>query len=165
MYGQIYTGIFDNVTVAATTPQDFFEITAPADAVVIILSWHLSQYGTSDVGDTEEELLDIETVAGRGATGGTGGTAAITCEPRQSGFAAAGSTVDINNTTRMTAGGGSIAILEKWGMNVRSPMSVIYTPEERPIISASDLWTLSLNTGAADAITMNGSVTFMEIGG
>jgi len=158
--GQIYDAVFPSIAVTAL--QDFFEILAPVDAVIIIHGWEIFQ--TSDVGDAAEEILELETVAGLGATTGSGG-ATITPNPNMTGFAASGTTTKRNNTTRLTAGGGSLVTLEKFGWNVRIPLEKIYTPETRPIISASDFWTLSLPTGPADELSVVGKVTFEEIGG
>ena len=41
MAGQIYTAVFENVTVTAL--QDLFEIIAPADAILEIIRWKITQ--------------------------------------------------------------------------------------------------------------------------
>lgn len=158
--GQIYDVIFQDIAVSAL--QDFFEILAPADATVYVHAWEI--YQTSDVGDAEEEILRIETVRGLGSTSGSGG-ASVTPQAKEEGFAAPGSTVERNNTTRMTAGGGSLEILETFGFNNRIPLEKIYTPELRPVISGADFWSLSLPAAPSDAFTMSGKVTFEESGG
>jgi len=158
--GQIYDAIFQ--AVAVTALQDLFEILAPSDAAVIIHGWEMLQ--TSDVGDAEEEILQIETVRGLGSTTGSGGTT-VTTQAKEEGFSAAASIVEANNTTRLTAGGGSLEILESFGWNNRIPLEKIYTPETRPIISPSDHWTLSLPVAPSDEFTMSGKVTFEEVGG
>lgn len=158
--GQIYDAVFEDIAVSAL--QDLFEILAPADAIVVVHGFEILQ--TSDVGDAAEEILRIETVRGLGATSGSGG-ATITPQAKEEGFAGPGSTVERNNTTRMIAGGGSLETLEDFGWNIRIPLEKIWTPEARPIISASDRWTLALPSAPADAITMSGKVTFEEVGG
>ena len=158
--GQIYDAVFPSI--AVTVLQDFFEILAPADAIIVIHGWEIFQ--TSDTGDAEEEILELETVAGLGATTGSGG-ATITPVPVMTGYAPSGTTTKRNNTTRMTAGGGSVVVKEKFGWNIRIPLEKIYTPEARPIISSLDFWTLSLPVGPNDELSVIGKVTFEEIGG
>jgi len=158
--GQMYDAIFPSIAVTAL--QDFFEILAPADAVIIVHGWEIFQ--TSDVGDAEEEILELETVRGLGATTGSGG-ATIIPQPNMRGYAVSGTTTKRNNTTRLTAGGGSLEILEKFGWNIRIPLEKIYTPESRPVVSASDFWTLALPSAPNDELSVIGKVTFEEIGG
>lgn len=162
MLGRKYTAPFSAVTIAANTPQDFFEILAPTKSVVLILDWNIFQ--TSDVGDAAEEILRIETVEGIGAvTSGSGGT---TVTPRPSpGDPAFAGVVKANNTTRMAVGTGSLFTLPQHGWNVRSEYQKIYIPEARPVISPGDRWTLSLPVGPADPLTAGGSVTFLVVGG
>jgi len=158
--GQFYDATFPSIAVTAL--QDFFEILAPADAIIIIHGFEIFQ--TSDTGDSEEEILEFETVRGLGATTGSGG-ATITPNPTMEGYAASGTVTKRNNTTRLTAGGGSLKTLEKFGWNNRIPLQQIWTPETRPVISAGDFWTLSLPVGPNDELSVVGKLTFEEIGG
>ena len=104
--GLVYTAVFEDVAVSAA--QDFFEIAAPSDAIVEVHSVRIGQ--TSDVGDSAAEILAISFVRGQGATSGSGGSTP-TPNPTHAGYAAAGSTVEANNTTKMVAGGGSLQVL------------------------------------------------------
>lgn len=149
--------------VAITALQDLFEILAPTDAVVKVHEWEIFQ--TTDVGDAAEEDLAIETVRGVGAvTSGSGGST-HTPQPVEDGDPAFGGTVEINNTTRMVAGSGSLDVSELRGWNVRVARGCIYTPETRPVISPGNRWTLSLLANPADSLTCSGMVLFEEIGG
>lgn len=159
--GRMYTAVFEDV--AVTAAQDLFEILAPATGIVYVWKWSIFQ--TSDVGDTQEEILQIECVRGDGSvTSGSGGSS-VTPQPVDNGDAAAGSTVEANNTTRMVAGSGTLDNLEQYGFNVRMPLDMVYIPEERPVITPSDRWTLSLNDNPGDELTMSGMVKFEEVGG
>lgn len=159
--GRIYTAVFKGV--AATAQQDFFEIAAPADAVVIVHSWFLAQ--TTETGDAAEEMLLLTCNRGVGSvTSGSGGSS-VTAQPREDGDAAFGGTVEANNTTKMAAGSGSIEELEAHAWNIRVPYQMIYTPETRPVISPSNRWTLELETSPADSITISGMAIIEEIGG
>lgn len=160
--GQIYTARFDGVSVTAL--QDLFELKAASTCAVIIHDWSI--YQTTDSGDSEEEILRIETVRGDSAEiSGSGGT---TVTPQKLGSlqAAAASTVEANNTTRMAGGSppGSSDITGTYGWNVRVPLEKVYTPETRPVVGPGAYWALALPVGPADALTMGGTLTFEEIG-
>lgn len=159
--GRMYTASFK--AVAVTAQQDFFEILAPTDAVVVIHDWELNQ--TTEIGDAQEEQLGLTTNRGVGTvTSGSGGTTA-TSQPVHDGDAAFGGTVEVNNTTKMVVGTGTLEELEPYSWNVRIPLMKIYTPETRPVISPGNRWTLELESTPTDSITMNGKVTFEEVGG
>lgn len=155
--GMLYTASI--AAVAVTAQQDLFELTAPADCVVIIHSVMLSQ--STEVGDAQEEGLSL--LFKRGATtsgsGGTGPTPA----PLDFGYAAAGSAVEINNTTKATSGTIVTLIADNW--NVRAPYLYLPTPELRITLSPSQRFTLELATTPADSITMSATLFFEEIGG
>lgn len=161
--GRKYTVQVNAVTVAATTPQDVFEVLAPTDAIVVVHGWQIGQ--TSDVGDAAEEILGLETVRGVGAvTSGSGGTTP-TAQPIEDGDTAFGGIVEANNTTRMAAGSGTLETLEKHLWNIRQSFLMLYTPELRPVISPGNRWTLSLLVGPADALTVSAMLWIEEIGG
>lgn len=159
--GRMYTAQFNGV--AVTAQQDLFELVAPADAVVIVHDIELSQ--TTEVGDAQEEQLSLLLKRGVGTvTSGSGGTAP-TAQPVEDGAPAFGGTVEANNTTKMATGTGSIETLASTSWNVRSEKPKVWTPETRPVISPSNRLTVELATTPADSITMNGTITFEEVGG
>ena len=155
--GRIYTVQFTGV--AVTAQQDFFEIVAPSDAIVVIHEIELSQ--STEVKDAEEEGLSVLLKSGS-TTSGNGGTTP-TAIPKEFGDAAFGGTCEVNNTTKATAG--TIVTHYAWDWNVRIPFIKIWTPETRPILSPSRRMTLELGTTPADSITMSGTITIEEIGG
>jgi len=159
---RMYTATFKST--AVTAAQDLFEIAAPTDAIVIVHDWTLSQ--STEFGDAQEEQLIITTNRGVGTvTSGSGG-ATVTPQPISDGDPAFGGTVERNNTTIMAVGTGTLETdLELHAWNVRIPYQKVYTPETRPCISPGNRWTLECETAPADSITMNGTVTFEEIGG
>lgn len=159
--GRKYVASFKGV--AVTAQQDFIEILAPTDAIVAIHEWELSN--VSDVGDAQEEMLQITTNRGVGTvTSGSGG-ATMTPQPVEDGDVAFGGVVEINNTTKMVVGTGTLEELEPFGWNIRIPLRQVYTPETRPIISPGNRWTIELESTPADSITMNLRVILEEIGG
>ena len=155
--GRMYTGVFEAVSV--TAQQDFFEVNAPADAVVVLHSVVLSQ--TSDVGDAAEEMLSVAIRSGP-TTSGSGGTSP-TAIPSSLGDAAFGGTVEVNNTTK--ASGGTIVTHHRESFNIRTGFNYLPTPEMRKTLSPSARLTVELLTTPADALTMDGTIYFEEIGG
>src|SRR5262245_9114128 len=92
-----------------TANQDLFEILAPSDAVVIIHEYELIQ--TSEVKDAEEEQLLVTEKRGVGSvTSGSGGST-VTPQPVHDGDVAFGGTVEVNNTTKIAAGSGTLETL------------------------------------------------------
>lgn len=152
--GLMYSAVFEEV--AVTAAQDLFTVTAPSDAAVVIHAVYLGQ--STDAGDTESEQLSV--ILHRPSAAGSGGTSA-TPRPLQVGFPAAGSTVDVNDTTQATEGN----IIHADCFNVMAGWVWIPTPECRPVISPSGLVTVELQTAPADSITMSGTILFEEIGG
>ena len=160
MSGQMYVAKFDSVAVAVLV--DIWELLAAADNVIIIHAFELMQ--TLDVGDAAEEIIHLETVRGVAAAAGTGGTDPA-MEPLEDGFAAPGAVAGAHNTTRLTAGGGSLDELEIFGWNVRIPLEKIWTPETRPVITPGDFWTLAMPAAPTDSLTLASKIIWEEIGG
>jgi hypothetical protein len=152
-----YTAQFNGVAITAL--QDLFEVLAASTKITRVLGWSLVQ--TTDLGDAAEEILRVETVRGIGSTSGTGGTTP-TAQPRCDSDAAYGGTVEVNNTTRMTAG--TLETLEQYGWNVRIPWTHFYTPETQPVITAGNRWTLSLPAAPTDSLTVSGHLWLEEEG-
>ncbi len=152
MYAATFTGV------AVTAQQDFFELTAPSDAVVKI---HEVRIGQSS--DTDSEQLSILLKRHTsGSTSGSGGSAA-TPVALDTGYAACGSSAEVNNTTKVT--GGTSYTLVADALNVLSGFTYLPTPEARPTLSPSERFTVELGTTPADSLTMNGTLIFEEIGG
>jgi hypothetical protein len=155
--GRMYRATFSKV--AVTAAQDLFEVNAPSDSVVIIHGFKISQ--SSDVGDAQEEILNLLMKKGA-TTSGSGGTTP-TASPNQTGTPAYGGTVEANNTTKATSG--SIITNGSDGPNVRIGKDVIFTPEDRIVLSPSERFTLELVDAPADSLTVSGEITFEELGG
>jgi hypothetical protein len=153
----IYTGVFNQVVV--TAQQDLFEIASPADAITIIHALELSQ--STEIGDAQEEMLNIVFRRGN-TTSGSGGTT-VTSQPVETGSSAFGGTTEANNTTKATAGTPQILRVDNW--NVRMPYLWMPTPEMRPILGPGHRLCFELATTPADAITMSGTLWFEELGG
>lgn len=156
MYGMMYSA--NVAAVAVSAAQDVFEIVAPSDAVVVIHEVYISQ--TSDYGDAAAEGLQVKAIKNYSTSGSGGSTPTPT--PLQSGFAAAGSTVEANNTTQASTGTPLTLVADSF--NVQIGYQWRATPETRIVLSPSQrlVWTLS---APADAVTLNATMIFEEIGG
>lgn len=154
--GMRYAVTFDAVAVSAA--QDLFEITAPSDCIVALRSMYLGQ--TSDVGDANAENLKIQIIKGY-TTSGSGGSAP-TPAVLETGFAAAGSAAEVNNTTVANTGTAVVVHQDVW--NTQLPYQYRPAPEELIILSPSQRVVVRI-PAPADAITMSGTLIFEEIGG
>lgn len=152
--GSVYTATFNAVAVSAA--QDVFEIVAPSTSRVIIRSVQLGQY--SDAGDSAAELLSVLFIRGYTVTGSGG--AAVTAASAH-GLHTAGSTIARNNTTVANTGTVQTLIAEAW--NVQAPYIHLPDESERIWLAVSQRLVIRI-TAPADAITMNGTLTFEEAG-
>lgn len=162
MSGIMYTAVFKGV--AVTAQQDFFELKASSGGSIAIHSWALTQ--ETEFGDAAEEQLRLTTNRGSGAvTSGSGGST-DTPKPIIRGSPAFGGTLEINNTTKLAAGSGTLLTdLEVYSWNERIPFEKVYIPEARPIVMPGEYWTLELETTPADSVTISGTITFEVFGG
>lgn len=157
--GRMYNTHFK--AVAVTAAQDFFEVLAATGKPIKIHGFSVAQ--TTEVGDAQEEGLLLTTNRGIGSvTSGSGGST-HTPNPIDDPDIASGATVEINNTTIMAVGTGTLEQLEVHPWNVRVPYVFWYTPETRPRIVPGDRWTLELETTPADSITISGNLWFEEV--
>lgn len=157
--GRMYTAVVSASAVTAAV--DIFEIVGAADSLTVVHGWTVSQ--STEVGDSQEEGLELTAARGEGATSGSGGSSG-TAVPVNAGDAAFGGTVEIVNTTQASAGGGSLTETESHNWNIRVPFAMIYTPETRPVISPGDMWVLR-TTAPADSTTISATIWVEEIGG
>lgn len=159
-------GLMYSVTfkaVAVTAQQDFFEFKAPAAASCVIHGWSLIQ--DTELGDAQEEMLRITTNRGSGSvTSGSGGSTS-TPAPVVRTAPSFGGTVEINNTTKLAVGSGTLTTdMEVHQWNERVPYIFWYTPETRPHVLGGEYWTLELETTPNDSVTISGTLWFEVFG-
>ena len=160
MNGPIFTATFSAVAVSAA--QDVFELTTAATSRIEICEIFLGQY--SDAGDAAAEMLSVQIVRGH-TVAGSGG-AAVTPTNFEPWSRDAVTTVARNNTT--IAADGTAVVLHSEAFNVQGgwlykPFKFSNTDNERPKIEASGSVVVRI-TAPADAVTMNGTIKFREIG-
>lgn len=160
--GRMYTAQF--APSAQTVALDWFELTSPTTKVCILHIIDLAQ--TTELGDAAEE--QIEWAIKRGTSGTTSGsTPGTTIGPvvlAGTGDSASGSTVEVLNTTKMAAGGGSIVTLHRSAFNIRNGLLWIPTPETRPVWAAAERLTIECVAAPADSVTWVGTVVWEELG-
>jgi hypothetical protein len=158
--GRMYTASF--APTAQTAAVDAFELLAPGDSILRVHRIRLWQ--TTDLGDAAEEVLNVTMTRAMGSfSSGSGGTTPD-IHPHDDGDSAFGGTIEARNTTQASVGTGTLEVLDRAGWNIRIPFELVYTPEERPVITPSDTWVLSVSA-PADSVTWGASITFEEIGG
>lgn len=155
--GKMYSAEFEGV--AVTAAQDFFELAPADDKPIKIHAIYLSQ--SSDVGDAAEEILRIKCISGHATTGSGGGTS--TPAALESHGDAAGTVVEVNNTTIASAGTG--IDLHSDAFNIRTGWIWIPTPEMRHRISQATgvLYVVRLMAAPTDSLTMSGTIYFEEL--
>lgn len=147
--------------VAQTTQIDLFELTAAAEKPCLIHEIYVGN--STEVGDAQEEQLTLKLKrAFSTVTSGTGGTAP-TPVPINPDDAASGLAAEVNNTTKLVVGTGTITDERLFAWNVRQPFQVIFTPETRPKIKGGEKKVLELTTTPADSITLGGYVIVEEL--
>lgn len=163
MNGPIFTATFSAIAVSAA--QDAFELTTHATSRIEICEIFLGQY--SDAGDAAAEMLSVQII--RGYTVPGSGGAAVTPGNFEPWSRAAVTTVARNNTT--LANTGTAVILHSEAFNVQGGW--LYKPfkgtedNERPKVEAAGATNGLLVvriTAPADAVTMNGTIKWREIG-
>lgn len=155
--GRQYSVTWDAAT-AVTTAIDIFEI-LPADDKPVALE-ELTIWQTTDFGDAQDEILQIQVIIGY-TTSGSGG-AAGTVGRMSAGDGAASFTAECRNTTVATTGTAYIVHADGW--NVRAPY--IWTPLEAwtPVGTQAVPLYVRLPVAPADSLTMNAMVKVRELG-
>lgn len=139
-----------NCSTAITTQIDIFEIATGANRPITLLGFEIAQ--TSEVGDTQEEQLELLLKRVTGApTSGSGGPASATVRPAYADESlATGATFENGNTTKLT--GGTSEELKRFAWNVRVPLLYMPIPEARVSHLISDHLVLELVKTPADQI-------------
>lgn len=155
--GRVYT-----ITLAATAftvAADLVEITPADDIPVLIHGFRVWQ--TTDLGDAQEEIIGLSWVRGN-TTSGSGGNTSVASVPKNHRDSAASATVETANTTAASAG--TAVTVYSTGWNVRAPLEVIFTPEQRVRADQGNtLLVLRMLAAPADSLTVGCSIDVEEI--
>lgn len=112
------------VTAISATTVDLCELVAADDIPIGIREIRWGQ--TSDVGDAQDEVIELQIVRGN-TTSGSGGSSATPVRKRPK-DAAASFTAEVGNTT--AASGGTTEVPYKTWVNVRAPLEKTFTDTE-----------------------------------
>lgn len=156
--GRVYT--IHLAPTAITVAADLVEITPADDKPVLIHGFRV--YQTTDFGDAQDEVLALAWVRGN-TTSGSGGNTSVASTPKVPSDAAAGATVETANTTAASAG--TAVTCYSTGWNVRAPLEVVFTPEQRIMATQGQtLLVLRMLGAPADSLTIGCSVDYEELG-
>lgn len=155
--GRVYTA--NLAPTAITAAADLFELTPGDDIPLLVHGFRVWQ--TSDLGDAQEEIITLSWVRGN-ATSGSGGNAAAAPVPKDHRDPTAVATFESANTT--AASTGTPVTVYSTGWNVRAPLEVVFTPEQRiRADQANTLLVLRMGAAPADSLTIGASVDFEEV--
>lgn len=157
--GRLYQVPIPSSAIAAQF--DIFELLAAAEKPCDVHEIFLAQ--DTEAGDAQEEMLTLTLKRASGSvTSGSGGTAP-TPVPVEPDDAAAGLTAEVNNTTKLAVGTGTITAERYFAWNIRMPFHHIFTPESRPRIKGGERKVLELTKTQLDSVSMTGYVIVEEL--
>lgn len=144
---------------AITVAADLIELTPADDRPIVVHGFRVWQ--TTDLGDAAEEIIGLSLVRGN-STSGSGGNTSVAVTPKDPRSAAAGCTAETANTTAASAG--TAVTVYSTGWNVRAPLEVVFTPEQRvKADQAQTLLVLRMLAAPADSLTIGASIDIEEI--
>lgn len=155
--GRLYT--VHLAPTAITVAADLVELAPADDLPVLIHGFRVWQ--TTDVGDAAEEIIGLAWVRGN-TTSGSGGNTSVAVTPKNSRDAAAGVTAETANTTAASAG--TALTVYSTGWNVRAPLEVVFTPEQRLRCDQGQTFLiLRMLAAPTDSLTIGMSVDLEEL--
>ena len=160
MYGRRYRA---PINIGSTSAQiDIFELLAGSGKPLALIGFSLGQ--TSEVGDAQEEQLQLILKYGTlTVTSGSGGSTS-TPRPVLPNDTASGATLETGNTTKFAASTGTVVELARYSWNVRQDFQQVWVPEMWQVCAAGGYLVLELATTPADAISgIVGSLEFAEL--
>lgn len=144
---------------AFTVAADLSEHTPADDIPILVHGFRV--WNTTDLGDAAEEVLGLAWVRGN-TTSGSGGNTSVAAVPKNHRDTAAGFTSETANTTAASAG--TAVTCYSTGWNVRAPLEVVFTPEQRiRADQGNTLLALRMLNAPADSITIGCSVDIEEL--
>lgn len=156
--GRFYSCSFSAVSVS--TAVDVFEVLASTGKAFILHEIVIAQ--SSDYGDAQAEGLSVLIKRATGSyTSGSGGST-VTPAKHLTNDAAAGPTVETNNTTQASAGSGALTTLRAEALNVQAGWQYLPTPEQRITFLPAEACVVSI-TAPADAVTLSGTIVIEEL--
>jgi hypothetical protein len=154
--GRMYTVHLAPTAIAVAA--DLVELTPADDIPILIHGFRV--YQITDVGDAAEEIIGLALVRGH-TVSGSGGSAA-TPAAKNHRDAAAGFTAEVANTTQANTGTTTTPYSTGW--NVRAPLEVVFTPEQRVRVDQGNTTiVLRMLAAPADSLTIGASMDVEEL--
>jgi hypothetical protein len=153
--GAVYQANFEDVS--ATVAQDFFEIAAGATVPVVVRRFRISSGKTA----SEIARLTVQRYSGS-PTSGSGGTTPTIRKVAPS-YGTASSTVEANNTTRISGGTKETHLAEEW--NIITPFEFAPLDRDGMIEVPAAKWlTVSIEGNPAASTKFSGWIEWEEVG-
>lgn len=156
--GPIFNAAFSAAALTTAGPSDLFHITAPANSRVAISEIRLGQY--SEFGDAQSELLSLTLLIGT-TSAAVGSTITPRNVLRHTGAPTAGTAVSAPSTTLSSTASATLIIAD--AMNVAAGYWLSPAEGDRIVLNPGQRAVLRMST-PNDPITMNGTLSFQEIG-
>ena len=155
--GAVYNAVFSSVALS-TNEADLFCMTASTDSKVVVREIRLGQF--TEFGDTQSELISVRMLVGSTAIGG-GATITPRNVQRHPGALTAGSSVTAPSTIVASTASAVDVLADAW--NVARGWFYKPDPVERLVLEPGERLALRISA-PNDALTLNGTLVFQEIG-
>lgn len=147
-------------TASVSTAVDVFELVCPADSVILVHEITITQQAS----ETSEQLPFTLAKASGSYTSGSGGSSP-TKTPKEKGFPASGATLTAFNTTRASAGTGTLTVVNRKDENIINGITWLFTPECYEWLSPGDAFIVGLEATPGATLTMSATIQWSEFGG
>jgi hypothetical protein len=146
-------------SVANTGAIDWIEARSAASRTLRLVELRIGQ--STETGDAAEEMIRWAIKIGVGSvTSGSGGTSGV--ETPVDGSGTAGFVAEVNNTTQIAVGSGTLTTIAMEPFNVRSGLLYIPLPEARWQVVNQNYLAVGLAAAPADSVTWEGCAYFEE---
>jgi hypothetical protein len=155
--GPVFTAPFSAVALT-TNPQDMFFVTANSSSRVALREISFGQY--SDAGDAEAEMLSVSILVGTTSLA-VGSTITPRNVLRHAGAPTAGTAVSAPSTTLSSTASAvlmyaeAVNVMAGWKYMPAECDQIVLNPGQKAVVRM---------TAPNDALTVNGTLTFQEIG-
>lgn len=138
---------------------DWVEVRAASGRSLRLVEIRVGQ--STEVGDAAEEMIRWAIKRGVGTvTSGSGGSSPTITSV--DGGGTAGFTAEVNNTTQIAVGTGTLTIVAQDPFNVRTGLLYVPLPEVRWAVMNQDYLAIGMAAAPADSITWEGCAYFEE---
>jgi hypothetical protein len=138
---------------------DLVALVAHATKQCVLIGFEVGQ--SSDVGDAQEEIIQVKVRSGQ-TVAGSGGSAVTPTPTDPVGGVASGFTARMADTTQ--AGTGTIVDHYQYNWNIRQALNVILPEQWQVIFGAGRRLTIECISAPADSLTITGYAVVQEIG-